>query len=117
MSASKDGSNPLSNPTRGVGDLEAQEELPQQNAPKDKGLEYTIPTHTKLVALAGYFLLSLALTLQSKMILGKVTGLWIACKIQVALIELSVCLSLSSDGYAYWNDVHWLLWPHAEWIH
>ena len=77
MSAHIDTARSSSSPTRDGRDLEAQNETPQQqNAPSDKGLEYTIPTHTKLIALGGYFLLSLALTLQSKMILGKVWEIW-----------------------------------------
>lgn len=78
-SSYKDGSS-LNSPTgegngsgSGNRDLEAQRNPPPIPILSDTtGVEYAIPTHKKMVALGGYFLLSLGLTLQSKMILGKV---------------------------------------------
>ena len=73
MSSYKDGSS-MDSPTGRDGDLEAQLEVAPPSAPLSDttGVEYTVPTHKKMVALGGYFLLSLGLTIQSKMILGKV---------------------------------------------
>lgn len=70
-SSYKDGSS--ANSPIGDGDLEAQQDAPPIPTLSDTtGVEYSVPTHKKMVALGGYFLLSLGLTLQSKMILGKV---------------------------------------------
>ena len=66
----------MNSPTGGRdGDVEAQRNAPSQRAPTSDttGVEYTVPTHKKMVALGSYFLLSLGLTIQSKMILGKVS--------------------------------------------
>jgi len=72
MSSYKDGSS-LNSPTGG--DVEAQRNnAPSQPTSDTTGVEYTVPTHKKMVALGGYFLLSLGLTIQSKMILGKVSS-------------------------------------------
>jgi hypothetical protein len=59
----------MSSPTVQNVDVEAQT---QATKATDAGVEYTVPTHKKLIALSGYFFLSLGLTLQSKMLLGKV---------------------------------------------
>lgn len=55
-------------------DLEAQspEEDEQIASPSSTGLEYSIPTRTKLMHLAAYFTLNLVLTIYNKAVLGEV---------------------------------------------
>ena len=71
----KDNFSSMTSPIARDGDVEAQRhDRPQQIAPAGdtSGVEYTVPTHKKLIALSFYFFLSLGLTIQSKMLLGKV---------------------------------------------
>ena len=60
------------------GDVEAQSPDRSMAAEPEKtsvGIEYTVSLHKKLAALSFYFFLSLGLTIQSKMLLGKVRTL------------------------------------------
>jgi len=58
-------------------DLEAQspEEDEHVVSPSSTGLEYSIPTQTKLMHLAAYFSLNLVLTIYNKAVLGEVCQL------------------------------------------
>lgn len=62
----------------GNGDIEAQRHDRSMVAEPEKtsaGIEYGVSLHKKLVALSFYFFLSLGLTIQSKVLLGKVRTL------------------------------------------
>ena len=71
MSNYKDSFSAVNSPALRDGDVEAQRAR-EASKQTDAGVEYTVPTAKKLIALSFYFFLSLALTIQSKMLLGKV---------------------------------------------
>lgn len=59
----------------GIDNIEAQNLLTKQHTPSSRPLaavEYTVPTRTKLLYLAGYFALNLSLTIYNKAVLGGV---------------------------------------------
>jgi hypothetical protein len=100
MSSYKDNFSTLNTPTGRDGDLEAQRDAPPppQATVGDAGMEYTIPTHTKLMALGGYFLLSLVLTLQSKMLLGKFAFPYLLTAMHTGMTAVG-CYGLMLNGY------------------
>lgn len=75
------------------GDLEKGQ--PQEPAPAPINHEYTVPLRTKLIALAGYFLCNIGLTIYNKAILGSFRFPWLLTAVH------SGCSFLGATGLMY----------------